>query len=206
MTENRLPLIAILRGITSREIVGIGEALVGAGVEYIEVPLNSPDPFSSIEMLIASCGQHAVCGAGTVLTVEQVERLANSGAKLVVSPHTNEKLIAAAVEKSMLVYPGVATVSEAIRAIDAGAEQLKLFPAGDIGAGYLSSIKEVLPKRVPLYAVGRIGLQELELFWRAGARGFGIGSGLYRPGDKPAEVAHKAEQYVTRVKELWESS
>ncbi len=205
MDNSRLPLIAILRGIEPREIVDVGMALVAAGVEYIEVPLNSPDPFSSIEMLVASCGEHAICGAGTVMTVEQVERLADSGAKLIVSPHTNEDLITAAIKRELMVYPGVATVSEAIRAIDAGAQQLKLFPAGDLGARYISSIKEVLPKRVPIFAVGHVDLEELALFWRAGARGFGIGSGLYRPGDTPLQVEKKAEQYVRSVRNLLES-
>lgn len=200
MASKRLPLVAILRGITPKEIVSVGEALVAAGVEMIEVPLNSPDPFSSIEMLVAACGEHAMCGAGTVTTVEQIERLNDIGAELVVSPHTNEALVTTAIELEMTVMPGVVTPTEAMAAIDAGAEHLKLFPAGDLGPGYLGSIKEILPKRVKVFAVGRIGIDDLRTYWDAGAQGFGIGSGLYRPGDTAKDVAAKAARYVELMK------
>ncbi len=202
MTLESPPLIAILRGIKPDEIVAVANSLVEAGIKYIEVPLNSPEPFVSIEKLIAAVGDVAVCGAGTVMTANQVEQLSNLGAKLVVSPHTDEDIIATAVRHDLLVLPGVATATEAFTAIRAGARHLKLFPAGDLGARYLSSLIDVLPTNVKVIAVGHIGIAEIDEFWQAGAGGFGIGSGMYRPGDSPEDVGKKARSYVTRMKQL----
>ena len=200
--SNGLPLVAILRGVRPTEITAVGEALVTAGVEYIEVPLNSPDPFSSIEMLLAACGEDAVCGAGTVMSVEQVKKLADIGAELVVSPHIDPVLVETALEHEMLVLPGVATATEMLTAIAAGASNLKLFPAGDLGAGYLASLRAVIPPGIKVFAVGNIGEDELEEYWAAGARGFGIGSGLYRPGDSAELVFEKAKRYVEKVRTI----
>lgn len=202
MRENKLPLIAILRGITLQEVEPVSKALFDAGVRYIEIPLNSPDPFTSIEALASLMGQRAICGAGTVMSVADIERVANCGGKLIVSPHINVELVTAALARDMLVFPGVATVTEAIAAIDAGATHLKLFPAGDLGAGYLKSIHAVLPENVSVYAVGGIDLEDLDAFWRAGARGFGIGSGLYQPGMAASRVFELAAQYVRAVERL----
>ena len=199
MSEDNLPLIAILRGITLQEVEPVSKALFEAGVRYIEIPLNSPDPFASIEVLTGLMGQQAVCGAGTVMSVTDIEKVANCGGKLIVSPHINVDLVAAALARDMLVFPGVATVTEAITAIDAGAIHLKLFPAGDLGAGYLKSIHAVLPASASIYAVGGIGLDDLGEFWNAGARGFGIGGGLYRPGMAASRVFELATQYVRAV-------
>lgn len=202
MNNPETPLVAILRGIKPTEIVAVGEALVAAGVTYIEVPLNSPDPFSSIEMLVAACGSDAICGAGTVMNVEQIDQLKRLGARLIVSPHIDEALVEAALEKDMMVFPGVATITEALRATQAGATHLKFFPAGDLGSRYLSSIREVMPKNVKVFAVGHVGEDDLAEFWRAGANGFGIGSGLYRPGDSPEQVYARAKSYVQVVKSI----
>ncbi len=200
--HDRLPLVAILRGITPTEIVSVGEALVAAGIQYIEVPLNSPDPYSSIEMLVAACGADAVCGAGTVMSVDQVDKLAALESKLVVSPHLDESIVETALANNMMVLPGIATVTEAIKAINAGASALKLFPAGDLGANYLSSICEILPGGTDVIAVGHIGVDNLHEFWRAGANGFGIGSGLYKSGDSAEQVFEKAKTYVSMVQRL----
>jgi 2-dehydro-3-deoxyphosphogalactonate aldolase len=202
MSEVNLPLIAILRGITLQEVEPISKALFDAGVRYIEIPLNSPDPFTSIETLTGIMGHQAICGAGTVMSVTDIERVANCGGKLIVSPHINVDLVAAALARDMIVFPGVATVTEAITAIDAGATHLKLFPAGDLGAGYLKSIHTVLPANVSIYAVGGIDLDDLGAFWNAGARGFGIGGGLYRPGMAASRVFELATQYVRAVERL----
>ncbi|MFT4633148.1 MAG: 2-dehydro-3-deoxyphosphogalactonate aldolase [Candidatus Azotimanducaceae bacterium] len=202
MRQDNLPLIAILRGITLPEIEPVSRALFDAGVRYIEIPLNSPDPFTSIEALTAYIGDEAICGAGTVMTVTDIERVASCGGKLIVSPHTNVKLIAAALARELLVFPGVATATEAITAVDAGATHLKLFPAGDLGAGYLKSIRVVLPADVHVYAVGGIGLDDLGAFWNSGAKGFGIGSGVYRPGMAASQVFELATQYVRAVESL----
>jgi len=199
MGQDNLPLVAILRGITLQEVEPVSRALFEAGVRYIEIPLNSPEPFTSIEALTGLMGERAICGAGTVMSVTDVERVANCGGKLIVSPHTNVELIAAALSRDMLVFPGVATVTEAVAAIDAGATHLKLFPAGDLGAGYLKSVHAVLPTQVSVYAVGGIGLDDLGAFWSAGARGFGIGGGVYRPGMDAGRVFDLATQYVRAV-------
>jgi len=202
MSDDNLPLIAILRGITLPEVEPVSRALFDAGIRYIEIPLNSPDPFTSIEALTGLMGQTAFCGAGTVMSVDDIERVASCGGKLIVSPHTNVELIAAALARDMLVFPGFATVTEAITAIDAGATHLKLFPAGDLGAGYLKSVHAVLPADVSVYAVGGIGLNDLEAFWSAGAKGFGIGSGVYLPSMPASRVFELATQYVRAVEYL----
>ncbi|MFN3237583.1 MAG: 2-dehydro-3-deoxy-6-phosphogalactonate aldolase [Pseudomonadales bacterium] len=206
MNTEPLPLVAILRGIQPHEVAGVTEALLDAGVGYIEVPLNSPEPFASIERLVSSCGDRAICGAGTVTTVEQVAQLADMGAQLIVSPHMNPALIAAAVARQLTVLPGVATMTEAMGAIDAGATMLKLFPAGEIGVGYLKSINEVLPPSARVFAVGGINEANLATFWQAGAAGFGMGTGIYRPGDSPQTVHDKASNYVALLKDLMEGS
>jgi 2-dehydro-3-deoxyphosphogalactonate aldolase len=199
---SELPLIAILRGVKPTEITSVAEALVTAGIKYIEVPLNSPEPFSSIEMLVAACGDDAVCGAGTVMSVEQVNRLSEIGAQLIVSPHLDPEIVEASLNKDMLVFPGVATATEALTAVAAGATHLKLFPAGDLGSRFLGSVREVIPKQVKIFAVGHIGANEFDKFWSAGASGFGIGSGLYRPGDSAEAVFERAKQYVAIMKTL----
>jgi 2-dehydro-3-deoxyphosphogalactonate aldolase len=206
MNTEPLPLVAILRGIQPHELVGVAEVLVDAGVGYIEVPLNSPQPFDSIQRLVSTCGERAICGAGTVMTVEQVAQLADIGAQLIVSPHMNPDLIAAAVARELTVLPGVATMTEAMGALDAGATLLKLFPAGEIGIGYLKSINEVLPPAARVFAVGGVTTANLADFWQAGAAGFGVGSGIYRPGDSPQTVRDKASNYVTLLKDLVEGN
>lgn len=205
MVLEPLPLVAILRGIKPTEVVDVANSLVEAGIRYIEVPLNSPEAFASIEMLIAAVGDDAVCGAGTVMTTEEVVKLANLGARLVVSPHTDEQLIAAAHQRDLLVLPGVATATEAFTAIQAGATHLKMFPAGVLGARYLASLMDVLPNAVKVFAVGNIGAPDLDEFWLAGARGFGIGSGLFRPGDTPDAVFTKAKRFVDQLSNILET-
>jgi 2-dehydro-3-deoxyphosphogalactonate aldolase len=199
MNPKPLPLIAILRGVTPDDIESVAAALVSAGVEYIEVPLNSPDPLRSIEILSRQFGEQALCGAGTVMSVTEIDTIASLGSKLIVSPHIDEALVQAAVAKNLLVFPGVATITEALTAIRAGARHLKLFPAGDLGASYLKSISAVLPEGVSVFAVGGIGPDDLSDFWQAGARGFGIGTGLYRPGMPVDEIEDRAKQYVDLV-------
>tara|TARA_R110002073_G_scaffold7456_14_gene42444 strand:- start:10 stop:627 length:618 start_codon:yes stop_codon:yes gene_type:complete len=199
MYSNDLPLVAILRGITLSEVGPISNALYEAGIRYIEIPLNSPTPFDSIAALIELQGERAICGAGTVTTVEEVTRLAECGAKLIVSPHIDTQIVEAALARDMLVMPGVATITEALTAIKAGATHLKLFPAGDLGAGYLKSINAVIPVGIKIFAVGNIGLADLTAFTEAGACGFGIGGGIYRPGMSATEVFDRAKQYVSAV-------
>ncbi len=189
-------LIAILRGITPAEVLDHAAALLDAGIEAIEVPLNSPEPWDSIARLLDRYGAQARVGAGTVLTVAQVQRLAGMGARLVVSPDCNPAVIAATRAAGMESWPGVMTPTECLSAIAAGATGLKLFPASIIGPGGLAAIRAVLPPALPVYAVGGAGPDDFAAWRAAGAAGFGLGSALYRPGQTPQQTAAAAAAVV----------
>lgn len=190
-------ITAILRGVTPGEIVSIGDALIGAGITIIEVPLNSPDPFASIERLAARHGAHALIGAGTVLTPQEVERVAQAGGRLVVSPNCNPEVIARTLQLGLQSMPGVFTATECFAAIDAGASSLKLFPAEIAGPKGLKALRAVLSPDVELHAVGGVSASNLGEWKAAGASGIGIGSAIYKPGDDAAGVASKAEGLVS---------
>lgn len=191
------PIIAILRGITPPEAAAVAEVLIRAGVTRIEVPLNSPEAFSSIATMLQEFGQTALIGAGTVLAVPDVARLAEMGARLVVSPDCNPEVIVATKAAGMLSFPGVFTATECFAALRAGADGLKIFPASIMGPSGIAALKAVLPKACPVYAVGGAGVDNLGEWLRAGANGFGIGTALYRPGDGADAVAAKARALVT---------
>ena len=190
------PVVSILRGVTSAEVVEIGAALVAAGIRIIEVPLNSPDPFASIEALQAEFGNEALIGAGTVLDAASVERLAQTGAKLMVAPNTGAAVIARAIELRLEPLPGFVTPSEAFAAIAAGASRLKLFPASSFGPAYLRALREVLPADIGVWAVGGVDDANLAEWIGAGAEGVALGGSLYRPGTSAADVAAKAMRVV----------
>ncbi len=193
-------VIAILRGVTPDEVLNIGHALVTAGVRVIEVPLNSPSPLYSIERLAKKFGEDVLIGAGTVLTPDQVSDVHAAGGKLVVSPNSDTDVIKKTKEVGLFSVPGFATATEAFAALNAGADALKLFPAGAQGAGTISTLKAVLPENRPVFAVGGVKLDNIEGFLKAGADGFGLGSNLYQPGDTPQEVGQKASDYVAEIK------
>lgn len=192
-----LPLIAILRGVRPDEAVPIGETLLDAGFRVIEVPLNSPQPLDSIRRLAAAFGDRARIGAGTVLTVEQVRDVAAAGGTLVVSPNANPAVIRATKAAGLWSGPGVATPTEGLAGLDAGADMLKLFPAEQLPPAVVKAWRAVLPRDVPLVPVGGVTPETMPAFVSAGASGFGLGSALYKPGMTPADVRRAADAFIT---------
>ncbi|WP_140986745.1 2-dehydro-3-deoxy-6-phosphogalactonate aldolase [Asticcacaulis tiandongensis] len=191
-----LPLVAILRGLKPEESVEVGEALMEAGFKIVEVPLNSPEPFVSIEKLAKSLGSRAIVGAGTVLNVESVRKLADVGGQIVISPNTNVEVIRESKALGLISFPAFFTATEAFAAVDAGADALKLFPAELAGPKGLKALKAVLPKDLPVFPVGGVEPDNMNTYLEVGAAGFGIGSAVYKPGDTPEIVFKKAKAFV----------
>jgi 2-dehydro-3-deoxyphosphogalactonate aldolase len=193
------PLVAIIRGVTPDEAEAVGEAIFEAGIRIIEVPLNSPEPLKSIERLAKRMGGRALVGAGTVLQAGQVAEVKAAGGKLIVSPNTNSDLIAATAAAGMVSCPGFFTPTEAFAAIAAGAHALKLFPAEAAAPAYVKAQRAVLPKDNPLLVVGSVKPDMMGRWLDAGANGFGLGSGVFRPGNSAAEVLANARAYVNAL-------
>ncbi|HFN1081027.1 2-dehydro-3-deoxy-6-phosphogalactonate aldolase [Klebsiella aerogenes] len=193
---DKVKLVAILRGIQPREAAEHIAALIDAGFRYIEIPLNSPDWQQSIPAMVRQFGERSVIGAGTVLKVEQVDFLAEAGAKLIVTPNTAPAVIRRAVEKGMLVCAGCATASEAFSALDAGAQWLKIFPSSAFGPDYIRALKAVLPPEVPVLAVGGVTPENLHSWRQAGCAGAGLGSDLYRAGQPLARTRQQAQRFI----------
>jgi 2-dehydro-3-deoxyphosphogalactonate aldolase len=194
------PLVGIIRGVTPDEAEAIGDAIYEGGIRIIEVPLNSFDPLKSIERLAAKFGERVLVGAGTVLDPADVERVRDVGGQIIVSPDTNIEVIEAAAAAGMVASPGYFTPSEAFAAIRAGATALKLFPAEAATPAVLKAQLAVLPKDLPILAVGGITPDNMRPWLDAGATGFGLGGGLYKAGQSPAETLEKARAYVAGVR------
>jgi 2-dehydro-3-deoxyphosphogalactonate aldolase len=189
-------IIAILRGVRPHEVLEIGQALVAAGIDRIEVPLNSPDPLRSIEILTTGLAGQAILGAGTVLDAAQVVDVQNAGGTLIVSPDCNPAVVEKTKELGMQSFPGVATPTECFTALRHGADGLKFFPASLIGPSGLAAIAAVLPKGTKTYAVGGADPSNFADWFGVGVTGFGIGSGVYKPGLTAEDVAAKAIEIV----------
>lgn len=194
------PLVAIIRGVRPDEAEAIGEALTGAGIRIIEVPLNSPDPLDSIGRLAKRFGEQALIGAGTVLQVEQVSAVADAGGRLIVSPSTKVSVIEATVAKGLVSSPGYFTPSEAFAALDAGAHVLKLFPAEGASPAVVKAQRAVIPRQVPLLVVGGVNPDNVRAYLDAGADGFGLGSALCKAGQSPQEVAAQAQRFAAALR------
>ena len=190
------PLVAIIRGVTPGEAEAIGEAIHEAGIRIIEVPLNSPDPLQSIELLAKRFGEDMLVGAGTVLEPGDVGRVWDAGGRLIVSPETNVEVIAATAAIDLVSSPGYFTPSEAFAALRAGATALKLFPAEAASPAMLKAQLAVIPKDLPVFVVGGVKPDSMRPWLEAGATGFGLGGGLYRTGQSAAETLDKARAYV----------
>jgi 2-dehydro-3-deoxyphosphogalactonate aldolase len=193
---DQCPLVAIIRGVTPDEAEAIGDAIFEGGIRIIEVPLNSPDPLKSIERLAKRFGERTLVGAGTVLKPDDVARVRDSGGRIIVSPDTNTEVIAAAAAAGLVASPGYFTPSEAFAAIRAGATALKLFPAEAASPAVLKAQLAVIPRHVPVLAVGGIKPDNMRPWLDAGASGFGLGGGLYQPGQTPEQTLAKARAYV----------
>ena len=191
-----LPLVAILRGIRPTEAVDIGAALVDAGFRLIEVPLNSPEPYRSIDLLAEKFGAAALVGAGTVMDAAAVARVVGAGGRLIVMPHSDPGVIRAAKAGGAWCLPGVATPTEGFAALKAGADGLKLFPGEALPPAVVKAWKAVFPPDVPLLPVGGIAPETMAGYVAAGAAGFGIGSALYRPAIDAAKIRRRADQFV----------
>ncbi len=189
-------IIAILRGVRPNEVLEIATTIADSGITQIEVPMNSPDVFDSIQLLHDELDDHIAIGAGTVTNINQVKVLKDIGIDFIVSPNFDPKVVEATKAARMLSYPGVITPTECFSAINYGADALKFFPATLLGEANLMALKAVLPENIPLYMVGGVEPENFSSWFSAGATGFGIGSGIYRAGDSSENVAKKAKWIV----------
>ena len=202
-TDSDKRLVAILRGITPDEVGPLVGGLMQSGFEAIEIPLNSPTPFESINRAVALSSEHGgadrLIGAGTVLTADDVDRVRDCGGNLIVSPNVDRAVISRAVTLGMRVMPGVMTPTEALAAIDAGARDLKFFPASLLGPDGIKAIRAVLPDDVKIYAVGGVGSEDFAAYAAAGVYGFGLGSSLFKPGTNASTVRAAAEACMAAI-------
>lgn len=196
---DQCPLVAIIRGVTPADADAVGDAIYEAGIRIIEVPLNSPEPLRSIEALATKFGDRALVGAGTVLDSGAVARVSGAGGRIIVSPDTNVEVIAAAASAGLVAAPGYFTPSEGFAAIRAGATALKLFPAEAATPAVLKAHLAVLPRQMPILVVGGVKPDTMRPWLEAGATGFGLGGGLYKPGQSAEETLEKARAYVAGV-------
>lgn len=192
LAEGAPPVAAILRGLRPDEALDVAAALIENGIRILEVPFNSPEPLKSITAITAAFGDRALIGGGTVLSVEAVEALAAAGGRLLVTPNTNPAVIARAVALGLEALPGFMTPTEAFQAIAAGARRLKLFPGASLGPAYLKAVRDVLPRDVPVWAVGGTSAETLKNWLDGGAEGIGVGGALFKPGDSAALVGERA--------------
>jgi 2-dehydro-3-deoxyphosphogalactonate aldolase len=197
-----VPLIGILRGVTPQDAVRITSTLYEVGFRCLEIPLNSPSPLESIEAVVKALPSDCLIGAGTVMTPEQVAQIADAGGRLIVMPHADAEVISAAKRANLICTPGVATPTEAFQALANGADALKLFPSEQVPPAVLKAWLTVLPSGTICIPVGGITPQRMGDYWQAGARGFGLGSSLYRPGASAEEVAARGTEFVTAVAAL----
>lgn len=196
-----MPIIAILRGLTPEEALAVGEALLGAGIRILEVPMNSPRPLDSIAILVKAFGSLASIGAGTVLDARTVDAVADAGGEIIVSPHTDAAVIRHTRERGLVSLPGCFTPTEAFAALSAGAHACKLFPGELVTPGIAKALAAVLPARTRLIVVGGVSAETIKDWRGSVVQGFGIGSSLFRPGLTPGDVADRARALTAAVRD-----
>ena len=198
----QMPLVAILRGISPVESLDVVACLFEAGIRIVEVPLNSPDPLHSINLIAEKFSSQMLVGAGTILNTEQVKNVAAAGGRLIVSPNTNEGVIQSATALGMICIPGAATPSEVFTALEAGANGVKVFPAEMLSPTIIKSWRSVLPTSSIILPVGGISTDNMRDYWQAGANGFGIGGSLFQPGKSIEAISASAQEFVLAVNQL----
>ena len=196
------PLIAILRGITPSRVLSVGTLLVDAGFRCIEIPMNSPEPLKSIALLSTQFSDDVLIGAGTVTTREHVKQVSENGGRLIVMPHNNPSLITTAKELGLICIPGFSTASEAYVALEAGADALKFFPAQSLSASFLKAVATILPRGIAIFPTGSITPDLMASFMEAGARGFGLGSELFKPDYEDSFIESRAKEFMPAAKNL----
>lgn len=197
--SDKFELIAILRGVKPAEVVSIANRLAAEGINRIEVPLNSPHPLASIQKLADTFSGQIRLGAGTVLTPSQVDDVSNAGASFVLTPNCNPDVIAQCIRRDITCIAGFTTPTEALTALQAGAQALKFFPAQPLGVNYLTAVQAVLPGNPDVFAVGGIGLEHIDSWMQAGVKGVGLGSSLYAPGIDLDELTQRCKAYTAKV-------
>ena len=209
LIDHNKRLIAILRGITSEEVPAIIHRLIDCGFRAIEIPLNSPNAITSIEMatqiIKSRLGADASIGAGTVTDASEVELVAKAGGNLIVSPHIDVEIITKANMYGLESYPGVFTATEAFTALKAGATGLKLFPASLLGVSGIKALKAVLPPEAPLYAVGGVSADDFAAYAKAGVTGFGLGTSLFSPSMSADDVEARAHLAIRAMFDAYQS-
>lgn len=196
-------LVAILRGIEPQHAEDAAKALVDAGIEAIEVPLNSPEPFTSIETMANTVPDDILIGAGTVLSASDVDSLHQAGGRLMVSPNIDDEVMGRAAHHKMVTMPGVFSPSEALKAVSLGATALKFFPASILGPNGIKAMMAVLPKEILVGAVGGVSEKDFAAYGAVGIKTFGLGSSLYKPGMDTAEIAKRAQLAVNAWDEVF---
>jgi len=196
---SKMPVVAIIRGVKPDEVIDIADAIYSAGIHVIEVPLNSPEPFKSIQLLSESFADKCIVGCGTLLTIEDAQKVADAGGQIAVTPNTNPAVIKRAIELGMIPMPGWATPTEAFAAYAAGARYLKLFPGSTYGADHIKAVRAVLPSDAKVLAVGGAGASNAAQWLNAGVDGFGIGSDIYKAGRSAQDVHQRCVDIVEAI-------
>ena len=196
-----IPIVAILRGLKPQNAVEVAQVLYDAGIRAIEVPMNSPEPVKSIARMRNHLNEDCAVGAGTVTTIADCQAVLDTGARLIISPHTDPALIRYAAAHGGICLPGVYTPTEAFQAIEAGAHGLKLFPAATGGLGHYKALKAVLPPTIPVLAVGGVGVQNAMEWLNAGVQGLGVGSAIFKPDWTIQNIQSAAQLFVAQIRE-----